>query len=223
MTGSEQGGGEVPFQPGVQVRQWLRVEPLAVDRGELAHEGKDRGIGHAHRIAAKLIAVRPAVHRGQTGTPSRFPGDAAVSDPWRSGIFVPVKIVLERAIVARDQRGIVALRPAVGIARAQRPAHDVDAFVDDGAIVLHQHRHRPLGRGVQDASGFRAESLTSRKVADGAACPTAPAARAWHRGSGGSCREWAVRHASSLRPVCAAPICARPLPAASISCLCRSR
>ena len=57
------------------------------------------------------------------------------------GVFVAVKVVLERAVIARDQRGIVAGKPVFGITLRQRPVHHLKALFDHRFILQDQHRH----------------------------------------------------------------------------------
>jgi hypothetical protein len=137
----------VAIQPVLHTRQGLAGEPFAVDMGKLADEGKQRDVRNAARSAAQIgRGFQPRLQRAQQG--KRFGAVVDGVGCVAAGIFGTVEVVLERAVIDRDQRRIVACQPALGIALRQRPAHDGKAFVDHGAVCQPQHRHSRLGRGL---------------------------------------------------------------------------
>ena len=73
-------------------------------------------------------------------------------------IFVSVQRVFECAIVACNHRQhVVQLalnEPTVRVVLFKRPAHDVQALIDDLTAGQNQHWHRPLGRRKQQLDRF---------------------------------------------------------------------
>ena len=61
------------------------------------------------------------------------------------GVFVSVEVMLEWAIVPFDQCRVIAFQPTFGVLLGKRPAHDVEAFVDDFTVWQDKHGNRPFG------------------------------------------------------------------------------
>ncbi|KQM66292.1 hypothetical protein ASE65_14790 [Sphingomonas sp. Leaf16] len=112
----EQIGSEMAREPCFQPWKGLGIEPVTIDRSELPHERHDRSVGQAHLDAAKLsgsaYALFQFVQKQQAKSAMLgWIGTVTI------GIFVPVEVVLEHAVVAGDQSGIVARQPVLRIVR----------------------------------------------------------------------------------------------------------
>ncbi len=60
-------------------------------------------------------------------------------------IFVPVERLLEVSIVPVDQCRVIAFQPAFRVALCKRPAHDVEAFVNDASVGQDNYGNRSFG------------------------------------------------------------------------------
>jgi len=129
----EKVGREVAVQPGMKARQWLGSEPFLIHRGELSYKRDHCSVGEAASRPVKLATSGKArIKLAQEHQPTLAMLKWVVFVPLR--VFVAIKISLKALIVRRDQGDIVTCQPALGIASGQRPAHDIEALVDDGVI-----------------------------------------------------------------------------------------
>lgn len=136
----------------MQVGPGLRVEPWFVDEGELPDKGQDRGIGEGGVV--EDILRDPSVEIGEERS-RVFALFVGVGIRVAGGVFGAVEGVFERAVAVGDEG--VALRwhvePIVRIVLGERPAHDVEAFVD-GLGIGDETRDRGAGGGLEEGLGF---------------------------------------------------------------------
>lgn len=144
---------------------WPRSQ--ACRRGSGCTSNQARSVSANCRTKGKIAASvmpRPSPQRlapaasGTSSTPSSAGG--AMLGRIRSmalGVSVAIKVGLERAIDGFDQSWVLALQPALRIAPLERPAHDLETFLDDTPIDVHKHRNRALGRRGDQFLGLARE------------------------------------------------------------------
>src|SRR5690606_5515902 len=79
------------------------------------------------------------------------------------GILIAIQPVLEVAVALRDERkhllhvAILGREPPLGVVSTQCPKHDVQTLIDHATIWQNEHRHRPLGRRLDECGGLVAQ------------------------------------------------------------------
>lgn len=143
---------EKPCEPVLKVGPRLGIEPRFVDEGELPDKGQDRGIGEGG-VVEDVFGDLGVEGGEEVGSGCAMFGGVRVG--VAGGVFGAVERVFERAVAMGDEG--VALRwhvePIVRVVLGERPAHDVEAFID--CLGLRDEAgDRGAGGGLEEGGRF---------------------------------------------------------------------